>query len=417
MVLLSQTAREVKAIDFCFSFFFVGFCFIISSCLFPTGFTSTSVLLAFLFACFILVRDWSSQNLGLLKFEKVGIFILGWLALSIFWSKAELVQCLEFLSEYRIFFITPIFGLVLTRRVNTFNFGVIAFFSGAVVAIFASFFLSLGLIEVEGANNSLANRIYHGFIVSLAVLFSLSQFHFQSRRVYKIVFLIIACLGCLSVIVIEDGRTGYMQIGAVALTYIVFFVPKKFWLMSAGAIVVVFAVSYSLNPKMATRLGESFVSLNKVVLGQENDSSIGRRIEFYRIALLIGFENYGMGAGIGDLADELSEKYTTGEIAFLTDNVHSEFLNLFGIGGFVAVFLYVYYLFTIVLSKNRDVRHDQYRIDFVLMGLALIILISSMWNSTIKDFGEKHALIACISILSAYIRARSVEGKGFGGSA
>ena len=93
---------------------------------------------------------------------------------------------------------------------------------------------------------------------------------------------------------------------------------------------------------------------------------------------------------------------------YLTDNLHSEIFNLFALGGVIALSLYLYYVFELFragsASKVDQLRRKDFR--WILFALVSVIMISSLVNSTIKDFGEKHLLIAIFALLGAYVRLK-----------
>ena len=100
-----------------FAFNFIAFSFVMFSCGFPTGFSATFSTLAFLFALPIFFYRFALIELSLV--EKAGLLLFGWLTLSIVWSQTALLDSVGYLSEYRIYFMLPVFITALTLNEKT----------------------------------------------------------------------------------------------------------------------------------------------------------------------------------------------------------------------------------------------------------------------------------------------------------
>ena len=105
--------------------------------------------------------------------------------------------------------------------------------------------------------------------------------------------------------------------------------------------------------------------------------------------------------GVGDVTKTLQLRAEAGKIRVLTDNVHSEFLNMLMAGGVPAFLLFVGFVVSLAYS-GCAIRPRSRSLGDALIGLGVILFVSALFNSTIKDYGEKHALIIMLSILGAY---------------
>ena len=72
----------------------------------------------------------------------------------------------------------------------------------------------------------------------------------------------------------------------------------------------------------------------------------------------------------------------------LTDNVHSEFMNMLIAGGLPALFLFLVFVLSISWVGFRYRKTDR-AIGDALTGISVIVFVSAIFNSTIKDYGEK----------------------------
>lgn len=224
-----------------FALNFTAFSFVMFSCWFPTGFSATFSTFAFLFALPIFFHRIRAVQLN--RFEVVGLCLFGWLLLSVVWSASPILESLGFLSEYRIYFMIPILIAALALDQRTQRWAFAAAMLGAFIALITSYGLGFGWWKIEGAHLSLANRIYHGFIMSSFLLACL----LIARETTGVIRLLAGTVGLLvvyNVLNIETGRTGYLQVVSVSLTFAVLTYTRIKAVLAVGAAVILFAVSY-----------------------------------------------------------------------------------------------------------------------------------------------------------------------------
>lgn len=386
-----------------FSFNFIAFSFVMFSCWFPTGFSATFSTFAFFFALplFFSRVSWGTISL----FEKIGMLLFGWLLLSVIWSEALILESFGYLSEYRIYFMLPVLIAALSGNTKTQGQALVAAILGAVFALVASYGLGLGWWKIDGAALSLGNRIYHGFIMSsfMLVCFLIAR---ERKDIVRLVALSVAVLIIFNVFSIENGRTGYLQVFFVSVVLVFLTFSRA---ISSAAVIITLCVAgifYTTSDKLHDRIHETLQNAQRMVNTDDYHSSVGYRLEFYRSALQIGYEHPVIGVGVGDVTSVLAARYESGEIRVLTDNVHSEFMNMLVAGGFTATFLFLTFISAIAYEGVRQRKSSKFLGD-ALIGLSVIILISALFNSTIKDYGEKHALIIMLALAGSKIVDRT----------
>ncbi len=394
-----------------FSFSFVIFSFFMFSCWFPTGFSATFSTFAFLFALPLFFSRIEKVKFSL--FEKAGLALFTWLLLSIFWSEAGILDSLHYLFEYRLYFMSPVLAVALLNLPNTQKRAICAALLGAVIALFTSYGLGLGWWKIEGAHLSLANHIYHGFIMSALLLHAL----LVSRHIngmFRFVAILVAVLTLYNVLNIENGRTGYLQIIAVCFIFVVL----SFSRIQSGIMVLVAAVglcfAYVSMDQFNARVDSTVASIENMIVNDDYKSSAGYRLEVYRGAIRMGVDNLAGGVGVGDVVSGLESLTNSGQIRVVTDNVHNEFLNMFLAGGMPALLLFLAFVLLIAWA-GFQYRKINRVVGDALIGLSVIIFVSALFNSTIKDYGEKHALLIMLSLLSAKIladRSGSLKNTG-----
>ena len=68
------------------------------------------------------------------------------------------------------------------------------------------------------------------------------------------------------------------------------------------------------------------------------------------------------------------------------------------VGGMPAMLLFVGFLAAIAYSGVTLKRKSRFIGDALLL-VSVVILVSAIFNSTIKDYGEKHALLVVLALL------------------
>lgn len=390
-----------------FAFNFIAFSFVMFSCWFPTGYSATFSTLAFYFALPIFFHRIRSVELN--RFELAGLALFGWLLLSVIWSDAPVLESLGYLSEYRIYFILPVLISVLALNAQTQRRAFTAAMLGAFIALITSYGLGLGWWQIEGANLSLANHIYHGFIMSSFLLACLLIAR-ETQGLVRLLAGVVALLVAYNVLNVETGRTGYLQVVFVCLIFAVLTFSRIQAVLAVSAAVILFAVSYFSFDQFHNRVNQTVANVEKMVVSDDYYSSAGYRLEFYRGAVNVGLDYPLGGVGVGDVMSTLKSRAEAGQIRLLTDNVHSEFMNMLMAGGVPALLLFAGFIVTIAYS-GFIVRRQSRWLGDALIGLGIIVLVSAFFNSTIKDYGEKHALIIMLSILGAHLAHRGLNKR------
>lgn len=379
-----------------------AFGFVIFSCAFPTGVVSTLSVFLFASSLVCICRNHGLKFRSLWLQEILGLITFGGIAISVLWSDARLLTSLNFLFEYRLFFMIPPVVAVLVRVGNYIDSLLLSMLAGAVVALFASYALWLEVLEIEGASRSLANRVYHGFDMSiLAALALFVKMRVAQKRIHFVMYGLIF-LSAFNVFFVENGRTGYLQMSALLLLVVV---PVQFerrnLLLGFACIfimVIVAQLSGVLEPAVL-RLVATYENALVYFHDPAFYSSAGLRLSFYSAAIDLLQPNWLLGLGVGDVEASLAAHYKAGRMPHFTDNVHSELLNQMLIGGVVQGCLWLVWLLSF-LCIFVDKRISQ-SLRWLTLSLVLIVFIGSLFNSYLKDFGEKHALIIFISFVIA----------------
>ena len=380
-----------------FSFNFIAFSFVMFSCWFPTGFSATFSTFAFFFALPLFFSRIDRVNISL--FEKAGLILFTWLLLSILWSDGGVLDSLGYLFEYRLYFMMPVFSVALLCLPNTQKWAFYVAVLGAFIALVTSYGLGLGWWQIEGADLSLANRIYHGFIMSALLLVSMLIAR-HSSGVIRVAAVLVALLTAYNVLNIETGRTGYLQVIAVTFIFVVLSFSRWQAAILSLMAAVAFGAAYVSLDQFNVRIDQTLANIERMMVNDDYQSSAGYRLEFYRGAIEIGADNPVGGVGVGDVVAELQNRADSGQIRVITDNVHSEFMNMLMAGGVPALLLFLAFVLLIAWVGFQYRKSDR-AVGDALIGFSVIIFVSTLFNSAIKDYGEKHSLLIILPLLAA----------------
>jgi O-antigen ligase len=352
-------------------------------------------VLAFITALPTLIYD--LRAIRPLRAEVIGLALFALICLSALWSEASFIETLEGISEYRLYFMVPVFSFVLSGDLRYQKLVLNAVLGGALISLLASYGLGFNLIEVEGARFSLANRIYHGFIMAILLAYSLIRMTLSSdfSRYYHGA---IAALIVYNILNIEIGRTGYLLVIAVFCVIIVYSSAAIVRVGLFSALLLGLVVSYLSLESFGGRVDQTLANVYSLIQDGEVGTSAGFRLGIYKVALEIYWESPFFGLGVGDVAQVLVQSFYEGRSELLTDNVHNEYLNMLLVGGGGTFILYIYFIGQLARTGSETMRKSR-EIGIFLVSMAVIIAVASLFNSTIKDFGEKHALIVLLSLL------------------
>jgi len=381
---------------------FAIFSFSILSEIVPTGLIVFFSFLSFVAAIIVIKSRMGSSILSPLNLIFISPFI--WLSITCMWGGSDFLQSLEAIFEYRFYILTIVFSIALSfvpgRRVMIEN---IFIFSIALAVVF-SYLLYFSVIDVQGAKESLKGRIFHGFIVNLGVVLLLGKLVVKEKfNLEKIVYLFLIIFFVANIFFIERGRTAYITFYFLICTFLIFSLTQR----SLSANLIFFPLIGSLvfisllSSNFLENISLSLSQVNDFFLKNDQGTSIGKRLVFYSGAFEIAKENVFFGVGLSGLDPALADAFNTGVMGRLTDNVHSEIATQYLAGGLIGLAIFFgslsYIVYAAYSAKNQ-------RIYWLVLGCLTVLLISGIFNSVIKDFGEKHAFLVVFSLVLSELR-------------
>ena len=400
-----------QALDTVFVWLFAAFAFSAISGI-PAGFTSSFSILAFFSALPIVLIKQGNQRHPL--FLLLGLVLFCWLLASVFWSEGQVRSAISSVLEYRIFFMVPIFTIALLGIKGSDEYVLKGLLAGGCFALIISYAVTWGGVSLEGVARSLGGRIFHGF--SMATLLALVMSAVVGGREIETnghvarYFLAVAIV--VNVYFIETGRTAYLLCGAVIALYILFFLHGQARYVGIVSCIIATSCVLLFGVDVVENISMSYSNLTQYF---ENDlwfTSIGLRLEYFNVTNLITTpQQLVFGFGVGGVDGVLTDAFSQNIIRFQTDNVHNEYLQLLLAGGLIALILYTI-LMADFFVKARQLYHVNRQLSFLFASIGLVVIISSLTSTTLKDFGHKHLLIAIFTYLALrFMRLDLSQGR------
>ena len=374
---------------------FLGFGIACLSRVAPNGVESFAFVLALISSACVVCLDWW-QGSGRWRNRPVALLISPWLllflwyAVTIDWSSADPLVGIRLLFEYRLLVCIPLFLIALLIVDPSPE----ALLKPLVISgVFGT--LLLYAFEIESVRSQLEwARPRGSYIISGAIgssVFVLCVLAKDVLRWHGLIVLVIAAGVAGYVLGLDSGRTGYLQVLAVAGLAILTQardLKARVVLVSCGVVSLylfwIFSDSFSDRSELAVTQAMSFLR------GDNAPTSAGLRLQWFAFAVDSLSSSWVLGVGLDGYKDGIQEAVNSGMLKFGTDNLHSEFSNSLYAGGFVGLILF----FGCLVSWSFLIKKLSREVFLFAVGLTCVFVIGAMFNSIFKDFGEKNILMA-----------------------
>ncbi len=295
-----------------------------------------------------------------------------------------------YLGKYLDLLFIPLF-LALFQGAATRARALFALAATLAVIVILSFAIKLsGLPEnsliLGHAGNPVVfkQHLTHGILVAFgAFLFAQLAIHAATRRA-RLIWSSLAVLATLNVVLLIQGRTGYVVLAALAL-YLGF--AQFRWRGLAAALVLLAAIASVLAwvpGPLEQRLKQGVSELGEWRPGQATATSIGLRLEFYRNSIEIVREHPVLGVGTGGFPKAYADK-VRGTPQAATQNPHNEYLMIAAQIGLVGLALLVHLFWQQWRLAARLATPME---AHLARALVIAIAIGSLFNSLLLDHTE-----------------------------
>lgn len=338
------------------------------------------------------------------------LLLFGWLLLGTLWGAGSLADRALAIKKYGEFLFIPVLvSLAFDQEVRA--KALWGFSLALVVTLMWSYALWLGfpspggLIKGEATNPFVFKRhITHNIIVAFGgLLFAVLAWRATDCH-WRVVWSILSGLAVCNVLLMVQGRTGYLVLAALM---VLFLHASWGWKGTTGAIVLVgllFASAYAVSPSFHQRIDQTVVNVqnwNPAVTGHEG---VTERLEFYDNTLEIIREHPLIGVGTGGFAATYA-KHVAPKGLKPTSNPHNQYLLIMAQVGVVGLLLLLW-LFVQQWRAAEAIADPGYRV--LARGLVLTVAVGSLFNSLLIDHTEK--LLYCWFTGLFYVQPQRQSG-------
>ncbi len=201
----------------------------------------------------------------------------------------------------------------------------------------------------------------------------------------RVLWLILAALALINGTLVVQGVTGYLVFGVLALYLGYGWRGWKGLGWAAGAAAGVFTLLVLLPGPFQGRVARVQDEIAQWQPGvREETSSVGTRIEFYRMSLAIARDHPFIGSGTGSFARAYAEK-ARGQAVLPSRNPHNEYLHILVQLGLVGLAALLYLFSThwrLAPRLASPLEHHLAR------GLVLTMAVGCLFNSWLLDHTE-----------------------------
>ena len=298
--------------------------------------------------------------------------LTAWVVLGLFYGEAtgeDLKRPMEFVIRMLIVLMAAL-AMDVHQRSNLLTAFVIAQ-SVVLVAVYA---LASGVnaywVDVS-LTDHISQNLMQSFLVAVALWRSKSAATGSARWAWRV----LAMLAAYGILMLSDGRTGYLALFAVLLVFIVW--GRPWWFVPVGiASVVALAVSaYVLNDgfERATDL----ISVEAKMNGEQAEqSSVGARLAMWAFATELIDQKPILGWGSGGYPGQAKTYFKDQATCSVTcAHTHNQFL-FFGVeNGLIGVVLYVGLLITL-MRNARDSKNEEF--GGVVLSYVAVLIVDSL---------------------------------------
>lgn len=340
----------------------------------------------------------------------VGLFLLVY-AFNIWFFGSKIS---EFDNPSRFLLLLPVFFYFRKTRLKL-NYLILSLFFGTlscvVFAIYQNYFLSIG--RAHGITSIVA---FGGISITLALM-SLSIALLVSSKLLKSLMLLSFFFG-LSASILSGSRGAWLALPA-CLFVLLLINPLNWKKQSRLVLCTVLLCSICATyfiPIIQSRIDLAIAEFNNYFSNGDFGSSVGWRLELWRAAAIVIFENPVFGVGEGNFRQTMQQLADTGRaapaLATTMSHVHNEFISATLHRGIFGLFTLLLIFLLPLLSFIKSIKSATG--DKKILMMTGIILITSCMTMSISDaFFGLHVLsifyVTFIYFIYSQIRSHNSE--------
>lgn len=352
-----------------------------------------SVLLALLLATALI--GWNIEYPGMIAqnpVAKAALLLFGVLFAGCFYGVAPPGTGLKILTKYDdlILFalMLPIFSTPQMRR-----YGQHAFMMAMALTLILSYLIWLGafqhlpLFTDRSPDNPVVFKlqITHGIFMSFAA-FMFAVHAVNTSGKWRWLMLAASLLAAYNVLLMTQGRTGYVVIIALGIYLIFSYFRSRNLVLGLGLIIAASAVIYMASPKIQSRVTLAIHEAQAWQSMQSGSgaSSTGMRLNYYTNAARIIRKNPLLGVGTGGFETAYAREIE-GTAMAPANNPHNQFLLFWAQTGIVGL---AAFLFLLGLAWRAAAWLQSPTEILLARGLLVTIVTGCLFNSLLLDHAE-----------------------------
>lgn len=338
---------------------------------------------------------WNSQYIRMIAqnpLAKAALLLFGILFAGCFYGITPPSDSMKVLTKYNdlILFalLLPIFSLAQMRL-----YGQYAFMSAMALTLLLSYLIWLGVFQHTPLFTSrlpenpvvFKLHITHGIFMGFAAFMFAIYAKFSTGKI-RWLLLAAAILATCNVLLMTQGRTGYIVIIALFIYLLFTLLNWRNILLGLSLIIMASSITYLASPKIQSRVTLAIheIQMWQPMLGNNSASSIGTRMDYYTNTIKIISKNPLLGVGTGGF-EAAYAKEIKGTAVAPSNNPHNQFLLFWAQIGAVGLIAFLYLLWT---AWRVAARLPSITDKLLAQGLLITIITGCLFNSLLLDHAE-----------------------------
>lgn len=359
----------------------------------PVSTALDSILLASLILMALV--GWNSQYPRIISqnpVAKAALLLFGILFLGCFYGVTEISSSFKVLTKYDDLILVALMLPIFTQPKMRL-YGQYAFMVAMALTLILSYLIWLGafqhtpLFSDRLPNNPVVFKLHitHGILMGfVAFMFAVYALHTSGK--WQLLMLTLSILAACNVLLMTQGRTGYMVIMVLSLYFIFSCFHWRNLLLGLALVITASSVLYISSPKIQSRIALTIHEAQswKPMQGNNEASSIGTRMDYYTNTIKVIRSNLILGVGTGGF-EAAYAKEIKGTAMATSNNPHNQFLLFWAQTGIVG--LSAFLLLLAVAWKNAT-RLPTTTETMLARGILITITMGCLFNSLLLDHAE-----------------------------
>ncbi len=299
------------------------------------------------------------------------------------YSSAPFKDAIKMWAKYREFFLFIVLLPFLSTPQHK-KWMIYAFITGMIATLLVSYAMYFDFIPRPRYAATLKSIITQSIMISFFGYYCALQIRNPEIIKNKIFWCLLLLICIHNLYFVAIGRTGQLLGLLFVFLYCFQHLNTKLSMLLISLFAVFFALFINYS-EMGFRITEGFQNvLNYDFNAPETETSMGRRLTFWKYSLTLIKESPWFGHGTGSFETEYQRLADSS--FYITKNPHSEFLSLGVQLGIPGLLLFLGFLFSqFQLAQKMEIPRKWFA-----QGLFLSITVSSIFNSPILDHTEGH---------------------------